>query len=98
MYSDNNIHAKDGYIVKVVNVFEIFKCKHRRLQLVDWGGNRTYVIWYEMTFLEIDYIDLMLMGVKNSNATLKETKDPNEGTMRESGSGRDQFSLIFEKD
>lgn len=87
MYSDNNVHARGGHIVKVVNVFGMFRCERRRLESVDWGGNGTHVVWHEMTLLEIDYVDLLLMGAKDSNATSEETEGPTEGTVGEGGGG-----------
>lgn len=87
MYSDNNVHARGGHIVKVVNVFGMFKCKHRHLKSVDWGRNGTHVVWHEMILLEIDYIDLLLMGAKDLNATLEEMESPIEGTVGEGAGG-----------
>lgn len=37
-------HARGGHIVKVVNVFGMFRCERRRLESVDWGGNGTHVV------------------------------------------------------
>ena len=53
-----------------------------------------------MTFLEIDYVDLLLMGAKNLNATWKKIKDSTEGTLGEDvGRGYGNwFNLVFKED
>ena len=63
----------------------MFKCKCRCLELVDWGKNRTNVVWYKMIFLKINYIDLLLMRAKDLNATSKETEGPTEGIVGKVG-------------